>query len=304
MDGVVMFEDGARARCKGRVIFEVVGGLGNQMFQYAAARAMADRLGTEVSLDLRRFDTYRLRTPALHRWRIDAHSISPEETRRYPHWLLRIAGRLPPSVMRMLGYYREPSFAFDPSFEGLSRSLYLAGYFQSERYFHSIRERLLREFVPTEPPDVQNASLASQIQNCMSVSLHVRRGDYISVPKNQKIHGSCSPEYYQRAIAAVQARVGQATWFVFSDDLLWVRQHLRVPGPVVYVDGNDDRPEWDIHLMSQCRHHVCANSSFSWWGAWLNPRAEKLVVAPQAWVATPSLDSRDLVPAGWMRVAN
>jgi hypothetical protein len=295
---------GDRGLHAGRVLVEVVGGLGNQMFQYAAARALADRLGADVGLDLRRFDTYRLRAPALHRWRIDARPMSAQEGRRYPRWLLRAAGRLPPAVQRLLGCFREPTLAFDPAFEALRRPMHLAGYFQSERYFHAIRERLLREFVPAEPLDAPNAALAAQMRLGRSVSLHVRRGDYFSVPENQQIHGSCSPAYYQHAIATVEAAVGPATWFVFSDDLAWVQQNLPVPAHVVYVDGNLDRPEWDIHLMSQCRHHVCANSSFSWWGAWLNPHPDKLVVAPRAWFATPRLDARDLVPAGWTRVAN
>lgn len=287
-----------------RVIVEVVGGLGNQMFQYAAACALAERLNVEIGLDLRRFDTYSLRAPGLHRWRIDAKPMSPKEMWRYPQALLRAAGRLTPIIQQWLGCYREPSLAFDERFQDLYHPLHLSGYFQSEQYFSFIRERLLREFVPAESLDARNTSLKTQMQRCNSVSLHVRRGDYVSVPQNQKIHGSCSPAYYQRAIDAMQTEIGSATWFIFSDDLDWVRMNLPLPGRVVYVEGNIDRPEWDIHLMSQCRHNICANSSFSWWGAWLNNNTNKRVIVPASWFATPLLDASDIVPASWIKVPN
>jgi hypothetical protein len=304
MDKKPSKERGSRVIEKARVIVEIVGGLGNQMFQYAAARSLAERLETSVGLDLRRFDTYCLRKPALHHLQIDAKPMLPQEMRRYPQAMLQAAGRLPPAIRQWLGCYREPSLAFDRGFESLGRPLHLSGYFQSERYFYAIRDTLQSEFVPTDSLNEPNASLIMHMQRCNSVSLHVRRGDYVTVLQNQHIHGSCSPAYYQRAIDVMQTEIGPATWFVFSDDIDWVRLNLPLPTTVVYVEGNIDRPEWDIHLMAQCRHNICANSSFSWWGAWLNNNPNKRVIVPAVWFATQLLDASDIVPTSWIRVPN
>ena len=130
----------------------------------------------------------------------------------------------------------------------------------------------------------------------LAVSLHVRRGDYVSDPKTKAILGVCSLDYYRAAIAHIAERIESPAFFVFSDDIAWAKANLEIPFPCEYVDHNQGQQSYnDMHLMSLCKHHIIANSSFSWWGAWLNPRKDKIVIAPENWFANNE-DAKDLIP--------
>jgi Glycosyl transferase family 11 len=279
----------------------VLGGLGNQMFQYATARAVAQRNGASLLLDWRAFDAYTLRRPGLHRWNIDAQTAAHTQLRRHPRWAIDLSRRVRP-LGRVLGCHVEKSLAFDPHVMRLKAPVHLSGYFQSERYFAEIRHLLMNQFSPRLPLSSAHRAMAEAAAASPSISVHVRRGDYVSEARNLAVHGSCSVAYYARAIEMLQSRYGPATCYFFSDDLDWVREHLPRPAQSVYVEGNADAPEVDIHLMAACRHHVCANSSFSWWGAWLGWHPDKCVVAPARWFAAEELDAGDLVPATWLRL--
>ena len=279
----------------------VLGGLGNQMFQYATARAVAHRNAVPLRLDLRAFDANTLLKPGLHRWNIDARDATPEELRRHRRWSIDLARRVRP-LGRALRCHAETSLAFDPQVMHLKAPVHLSGYFQSERYFAEIRHLLMDQFSPRLPLLPAHRAMAEAAAASPSISVHVRRGDYVSEARNVAVHGSCSVDYYSRAIEMLHARYGPATCYFFSDDLDWVRQHLPRPAHAVYVEGNADAPEVDIHLMAACHHHVCANSSFSWWGAWLGRHPEKCVVAPAHWFALSRHDAVDLVPAAWLRL--
>lgn len=132
-----------------------------------------------------------------------------------------------------------------------------------------------------------------------SVMLHVRRGDYVSNAKTLRVHGVCSIDYYRRAIGVARERLGQPRFFVFSDDLAWSRENLPLGDDAVFVEGNAEAPEMDIFLMAVCRAHVIANSSFSWWGAWLATTDAPLVIAPDPWFDSPDVSAVDLIPASW-----
>ena len=145
--------------------------------------------------------------------------------------------------------------------------------------------------------------MAAEIAACNAVSLHVRRGDYAADPVVTSMHGLCPLDYYDRAVEYVLGRVSDPAFFLFSDDPDWVREHLKLRGSVSVVDHNGpDSGSEDLRLMSLCRHHIIANSTFSWWGAWLDPRPDKLVIAPKRWFADESLDTSDLLPAGWVKL--
>ena len=150
-----------------------------------------------------------------------------------------------------------------------------------------------------------NAELASEIQATVSVGVHIRRGDYVANPIANQFHGVCSLEYYLAAIAKLKEEIGAPRFFVFSDDIGWARQNLRLPDPTTFVDHNGEAHDYeDLRLMSLCKHHIIANSSFSWWGAWLSNNPDKIVIAPERWFRDPSMDPRDLVPEGWHRLPN
>lgn len=288
------------------VTTKLLGGLGNQMFQYAAARALADRTGSELLLDLSEFAHYTLRRYELDTLRVRAGVLPLAPQPILPGRIARKARSL---VQRLLParkgtpVYREASFAFDPGLLQQSPPVALEGYWQSEKYFLDAADAIRRDFTLAGEPDAANRAVLQRMQGTVAVSLHVRRGDYVTNPNAAAFHGTCSPGYYRQAVDHIAHRCGPLTLFVFSDDQDWVRANMPFDHPTVHVDCNPpDRGVWDMHLMKHCHHHVVANSSFSWWGAWLNPSPEKIVVAPRRWFTDAAIDTSDLIPASWIRL--
>lgn len=290
------------------IAVRLMGGLGNQLFQYAFGRQAADRLGVPLALDLRWFDHFDpVTTPRayeLGRYPIRAAIAPPKSLPAYPpRFLSRLAQPLLDRLTgRMRAYERhQPGFHPDSAVPR-DNTLYI-GYWQSEKYFPDVADQLRVEFAPRTPPDAPNAEYADAIRGCEAVSVHVRRGDYASTPHVNTVHGLAPLDYYREAIRRIRGAVSAARFFVFSDDLAWCRENLPLGPSAVFVQGNDgDRAFEDLRLMSLCRHHVVANSSFSWWGAWLNPNPDKVVIAPRRWFADPSIDTTDLVPPSWIQL--
>uniref|UniRef100_A0A7C1TAP0 Alpha-1,2-fucosyltransferase n=1 Tax=Agrobacterium albertimagni TaxID=147266 RepID=A0A7C1TAP0_9HYPH len=291
------------------IIVKLLGGLGNQMFQFATGRAVAHRLNAELLLDVSAFTHYDLRRYELDSWAIRARPATPEELTRAG------VSAAPPTFVRRLmqaaGFglpmnrFQEASFAYDPRILAVKDPAYLDGYFQSARYFADVAGLLREEFVLRAPVDDRNAEVRRKIDEsgASAVSLHIRRGDYVTNAHTAQYHGVCSLDYYRRAVAHIAERCPAPRFFVFSDDLDWVKDNLHIEQEMVLVDANGpDSGAWDMALMMACRHHIIANSSFSWWGAWLNPHPEKIIVAPQQWFSGATHDTRDLVPGDWVRL--
>ncbi len=296
------------------VIARLMGGLGNQMFQYATARALALRRGAALKFDITGFSevgSHTERRYELDSLRIHGGPADAVDLGRFGR--IRRAGF--PRLDRVLRWlridrsngdwpvYREPHFQFDPALPELRAPVYLDGYWQSERYFSDIAALLRQEFTAKAPLDPKNNALAQSIDAVNAVSLHVRRGDYVDNPATNRFHGICSLDYYQRALDYISLRVEAPHLFVFSDDQQWTRANLRYTAATTFVDVNDPEHGYrDMGLMARCRHHIIANSSFSWWGAWLNPSHEKIVVAPDRWFSASRNDTRDLIPSSWVRL--
>lgn len=285
------------------VVVRLRGGLGNQMFQYATARAVALRNGAELVLDARDFAYDAKRDYALKDFPIEARVPRPEELPpdskaglRYAWWKFRArrGGRL----------CREKGTAFEPRVLSLGGDAILHGYWQSERYFADHAETIRAELTPATPPSAENAACLKRIGSTRGVSVHVRRGDYVSDAKAQGIFASLKPDYYAEAAREMFRRLGQVPeFYVFSDDPDWAEAELKLPGPKTVVRHNDGRTAFeDLRLMSACRHHIIANSSFSWWGAWLNPSPDKIVIAPARWYGEAQKDNPDIVPDRWIRL--
>jgi hypothetical protein len=287
------------------VIVRLIGGLGNQMFQYALGRALASRHAVPLKLDLSGYREY-----TLHGYRLDHLKIAAEVAEDGDLPAFRQAGRIGSRIAKILGnlglaakVVREDGFQFKSAVLDTRPPLYLEGYWQSEKYFARVAGELRSEFALREPMDAQNLAMAARIAGCNSVAIHVRRGDYVSNPTTNEVHGTCGLDYYDRACACIAERVESAHAFVFSDDIGWARANLRVPFPVTFVDLNGDaRNHLDLHLMAACRHQIIANSSFSWWAAWLNPNVDKAVVAPRRWFRRQDIDTRDLLPPAWLAI--
>lgn len=294
------------------VITEVFGGLGNQMFQYAAGRALAVRHGVELYLSRQNLHWDTQRDYSLDRMNINARLLTPEQERR----CLQIIGernrgkRAWRKVMRHLlpgryfKHFPDLHKSWRAEFAQLRPACYLEGYWQDQRYFADIRPTLLEEFTPADPLAGRNLELATQIRQCNAVSLHVRRGDY-QQPNIAKVMAHCSLDYYRQAIAHVTSRCEKPVFFVFSDDIPWVRDNLPLGQAVVHVDHNDGQSaQEDMRLMSLCKHNIIANSTFSWWGAWLNNHPDKIVCCPDHWFHEPRLNQsqRQAQLVDWVRL--
>jgi hypothetical protein len=180
-------------------------------------------------------------------------------------------------------------------------ALCLQGYWQCPAYFADAEETIRREFSFKAAPSPANSATLAAITAACSVALHIRRGDYLQV-KNQPV---LSRDYYRRAVEVLTCRVGTFRIFVFSDDIDWARTHLRLPCEMTFVAGNTkDTAHEDLRLMAACKHYIIANSSFSWWGAWLDPRRDKVVVSPKYWGCTLDSYFPELIPPGWIWVEN
>ncbi|MEI4197056.1 alpha-1,2-fucosyltransferase [Roseovarius sp. E0-M6] len=275
------------------------GGAGNQLFQYAAGRALADHLGCDLMVDARYVSGSRDRGDcfthfAEARMRRDVALPPAKQDGLAAYALWRLFGRSP-------RFHRERTLAFDPGFFDLPRGTYLHGYWQSQRYFEPILDQLRDDLAFTTPLDPANSDMAARIASAACpVSLHVRRGDYTATGA----YAHCPPDYYRDGAAHIAAATGaDLTCFVFSNDPDWARHNLALGHETIIVDLNDEATgHYDMQLMSLCAHHVIANSTFSWWGAWLNPNPGKVVVAPRDWFATPKLANPDLLPDDWVRV--
>nr|WP_245168268.1 alpha-1,2-fucosyltransferase [Desulfobaculum xiamenense] len=199
--------------------------------------------------------------------------------------------------------FREPHFHYASAFERLTGDVYLDGYWQSERYFAAASSTVAKELTLAEPQDARNAELAARILSSDSVSVHVRRGDYVHDPTLAGLYAELSPDWYRRAALMAASGLAAPEFFVFSDDPDWVRGHLDFGHPLTVVDHNAGAPLADMRLMSLCGRHVIANSSFSWWGAWLDRRPGAVVLAPAKWFGPRRARRRidDLYPATWRR---
>jgi hypothetical protein len=290
------------------ISIRLVGGLGNQMFQYAAALSLAERRRARVLLDLSAFTAYATWPYQLDRLRVPQNIAVDQPLRRPVGQSLpaRIVRRLTAGGVKADGLYVEPHFHFDEAFFSLpGDDIKLEGYFQSPLYFSGCEDLLRSQFRPVEPFGRAAQEWSQRIAaSACSVSLHVRRGDYVSNPHAAAVHNAVGEGYYRRAIALMQRLVGEgADFFLFSDEPDFVEQAF-ADLPRAHVVRTDPQRSWeDMFLMARCNHHIIANSSYSWWGAWLNASREKVVIAPGQWFTRERLATTnvmDLYPEGWI----
>jgi len=270
------------------IIVKLMGGLGNQMFQYAIGRRMAYMLSVKLRLDICGFMNYKLRTYGLSPFNIQEDFASPEEI---------AALKVIPTYIR-----EKELFHFDPSILNLGDDIYLDGSWQSEKYFADIQAIIRQEFTVKIPQVGINKELAKQITSCESVSLHIRRGDYISNSRTNQILGICDLDYYFHCVDCLAQTIKHPYFFIFSDDHEWTRNYLKLPYPAIIVDYNKaDKNYEDLRLMSQCKHHIIANSTFSWWSAWLSQNPKKIIFAPKRWFKSNAYNPKDLIPDKWVK---
>ena len=281
------------------IVVRLQGRLGNQMFQYATGRSLAERHGAELVLDtswaeqgetVYELGFFELGVQACPVWEV-ARVPNPRRA-------VRVLQRLRPSRRRFLRVLEEPSHdVFEPEVLTAPDDSYLLGFWQFEEYF-AAHEELIRRELAFPPLTPASERVAEEIEGTVAVGMHVRRGDYAS----HDVFEGLGPDYYARAADTIAEAVGEVAVFVFSDDPRWCAEHLAFDHATTIVDRPlpPDRHWEDLALMARCRHHVISNSSYGWWGAWLAPGEDKVVVAPRRWTRTQY--ARDPVPDRWVRV--
>jgi len=284
-----------------RVIVGLGGRLGNQMFQYAAGKALAMRLDATLSFEGYGPDSVKKsRVQVLDAFHLP-EAFTPLSSRRMDKFWIKLARRGWPVRLRGLPIYVAAHFHYDPGFASISRGCYLVGGWVSQRYFEDIQDVILEDFSFKGTLSEGAAGTMREIAaSPCPVAVHVRRGDYVEDPRIRARFGICERDYYETAMRLLREQDGRCRFFVFSDDVDRVEREFAGMPDLTFVRGNSQ--EEDLHLMSSCRHIVVANSTFSWWAAWLNRLPDKIVIAPRQWFGPElmdKLDFKDMLPPDW-----
>ena len=292
------------------IIVNIIGGLGNQMFQYAFGYAVSRDNNTELRIDIDGFDVYNLRDYELDLYQVK-ESISFEFKYKFlvdklnvknKRFLTRATQRLSMKLLNLsqFFYQEKRGFIFHAKTFNVKENTYFYGYWQNERYFKKYRDEILEIFT-LKSIHSQTEKYQQKIIESDSVSLHIRRTDYVTDFDANSVHGVIDIDYYKRSVSLLQG--DSKHFFIFSDDFEWAKNNLNFIDNKEFVDLDKNIPDHEeIYLMSQCNHNIIANSSFSWWGAWLNKNPHKKVIAPKKWLKDPLIDTIDLIPESWIRL--
>lgn len=288
------------------IIVEISGGLGNQLFQYAFGRTLALRNKCELKLDISSFENYEWHEFSLNPFNIKQDIATKTERENLLGINLSVCKRIKRKLFKnQQSFIIENSLLFDAKYLEVKEPAYLKGYWQSEKYFSQFKNEIRNDLIIHVKPTIDNQNILDQIISCNSISLHIRRGNFVNDESVNKRHGTISLNYYKNAIKIINSKVSDPVYFIFSDDLLWVKTNFKISEKLVFVDINDAKNDFqDLRLISNCKHHILANSTFSWWGAWLNTSPNKIVISPKSWFndVTFNLQTLDLIPPQWLRI--
>lgn len=295
------------------IIISIFGGLGNQMFQYACGKALASKLGVELKLDTSFLNNkterknFTIRDYELGIFEINEEIASLAEVRKYipDLWNCTKPELLKYKLLRLLNgnnyYFEKQKLQFEPRIKQIKDKSYVYGYFQSEKYFIDIKNEILHAFTLKNKPDEQNETLITKLKSENSVSIHIRRGDYHNSPFNL-----LELAYYQQAIELIKQRIDSPKFYIFTNDYDWASENFASfdIDKTIITHNQGDRSFMDMILMSYCKHNICANSSFSWWGAWLSQYSDKIVIAPKQWFKKQENKATiyDLIPENWLKI--
>jgi hypothetical protein len=284
------------------IIVKLTGGLGNQLFQFAAAKSLALHLKQPFKLDVSSYKTDILRDFELSFFNANFEVAAAEEINSFTQqsFLGKLLQHLKPSYKRKI--YKEPFYHYDENFFNALPNVYLKGYWQSHKYFLPFHTIIEKDF-SVKKDFIQNVETAvSQLENEVNVSVHIRRSDYANKITNN-FHGVLPEAYYNAAIASIKNKYANAKFYFFSDDIDWVQKNINTSDNFEFVTGKiTSAAIEDFCLMQHCSHNIIANSSFSWWAAYLNPNPDKIVIAPKRWFNKAPYDTKDLIPESWIRL--
>ncbi len=281
-----------------------MGGLGNQMFQYAAARSLSIRKKKQLYLDHSFLEKQTTGLYTERKYELNAFNIKAKRAQKahlLPFLLIKKYTSIQPIIPYT--YFKEPYFNYSTELIKHQNNIYMDGYWQTEKYCIETEKQIRDEFQFVKPLAGKNKVCAEQITNCNSVAVHIRRGDYVANQLVNSTHGTCSIEYYQNAINLLKEKIENLNFFFFSDDPQWATQNFGTLENSYFINNNNaDDSYYDLHLMSLCNHFIIANSSFSWWGAWLGKYANKIVIAPEKWLNSSIHNTNDVIPSAWIKL--
>ena len=289
------------------IVVKLLGGLGNQMFQYAFGRSVSAYHNTELFLDTIDLESrdvaHTYRNFSLDNFYIKA-VVAPQDLVKWQH---RKKSLFKKAILKIpfsgkLNVVSEGKIHFDPSIGMPANNVYLSGYWQSPLYFNTVENLLYDDFRFISPPNSEFESILSGIKEGNSVSLHIRRGDYVTNPETIAYHGLCDLAYYNKAIDLMRNKVHDPVFFIFSDDPQWVEQNFELSENIILVSRSESNQFDDLQLMSSCKHAIIANSSFSWWGAWLINNPDKIIIAPKKWYQNDAINTDNLFTKSTFRI--
>jgi hypothetical protein len=299
------------------IVVKLFGGLGNQLFQYAFGKKISLKTNQKLYLEI---ESGFKNDPYERNYNLSPFNIQENLLKNDPisidldylsmdkkNWHGKIKNYLIGLKRRNWRIITEINLEYDDSIETIKKHSFLNGYWQSEKYFKDVRKEILYDIQLKAPFKNENAIISKKMSEVVSVALHIRRMHGLELPgqHHHKIHGGLDFDYYQKAIKIIADKHPNVELFVFSDDIKWAKGNFKSHFPIEFMSQNDDAHNYlDLILMSQCKHQIIANSTFSWWGAWLNQNPEKIVVTPNMWFIDPEMNAQtqDLIPLEWLKI--
>lgn len=287
-----------------------MGGLGNQMFQYAAGRALSTHYGTKLFLDTGWFLCAAASRPGAERsFMLDKFNIQARIVNK--KWGYKVYEHENDILLIKLDLFKLKTFTLfsekvnmpfqDKIFMNENKNIYLDGYWQTEKYFKGISNEIRKEFSLRKPLKEQDEIIVHEIRDANSVSIHIRRGDYANYGHTKKFHGIIPIQHYKKCVTYFLETIKNPIFYIFSDDPEWCMDNLDLKINKKIISNSERSPQEDMILMSGCKHHIIANSSFSWWAAWLNANQSKIVIAPKQWVSSSNENFADIIPESWLK---
>jgi|APSaa5957512535_1039671.scaffolds.fasta_scaffold14218_4 hypothetical protein len=289
------------------IITKISGGIGNQMFQYALAKSLSKRKDDAFKMDISFYSKQVLRKFELNMFNIEENYATNKDINLYAgkeNILFKLKRKLNLSLNRPISYFSEKKHSiFDENVFKYKNTIYLDGYWQNQKYFQNIKDDLIQDFTLRDSLSDSSKGYLRKIKESNSISMHIRRGDYVHDSHTNSVHGVCGLDYYENTARYCDDKISNATYFIFSDDIQWCKNNLKFIENKIFIEKSKNALE-DLELMKNCKHNIIANSTFSWWGAWLNPNPEKIILGPKKWFLDDVLENhaKDLVPSSWIRI--
>jgi len=288
------------------IISKISGGLGNQMFQYAIGRSLSIYNKVDFKMDISFYNTDKKRKYTLDKFNIVEKFATEKEIKHFKRYEEKSGRR---NLLHNIffanrkKYYKEKMQGFSKEVFDLKPPIYIDGVFINEKYLKDVEHIIRRDLTLKNPLSAYYSELVKRINNTNAVALMIRRGDFVTEKKTNSFHGLCSLDYYYEAIKQVCKFEKNPTFFISSDDIEWAKENLKIDHPVYFIDAPIPIDYENLIVMSKCRHFIIANSTYSWWIAWLSDNEDKKVYSPSRWINKPGADAKsDFLPESWITI--